>query len=134
VASGNIKVATNGKRSTGHMVGTRERLWAAKLICVVVSIIAVVGLHNVAKQPSAASAAGSPQELIQVAQLFNSREKEFLERMHSLSERLERIKAEVLKEIGEEKYWRMLEIMDDLIDEDDCENHRTIRSQILKDM
>jgi len=63
-------------------------------------MIAMAGLCEAIKQPSTVDAAMNPQEVMQVAQLFKSREQKFKERKKYLLDKLKRIRAEVQAEDG----------------------------------
>ncbi len=115
MASGNTR--RDKDRCLSHLSGgTRKRLRAAKVLCVVVGMIAMAGLCEVMKQPSTADAAMNPQEVMPVAQLFKSREQKFREREKYLLDKLTRIRAKVQAEDGGKFYVEMQERMAILIE------------------
>lgn len=136
MASGNTR--RDKDRCLSHLSGgTRKRLRAAKLLCVVVGMIAIVGLCEVTKQPSTADAAMNPQGIMQVAQLFKSREQKFREREKYLLDKLTRIRKEVRAEDGGKFYEIMQEYMAQLIkdagDKENIEMYEFASKQISDD-
>jgi len=135
MASGNTR--TDKVRCLGDLsCGTGKRLRAVKMSCVVVGMIAMIGLCDLIKQPSTANAAMNPQGVVQVAQLFKSREQRFKERKKYLLDKLTRIRKEVRAEDGGKFYSTMQEDMVEIIKSASCKevaDYYQLKNKLIND-
>lgn len=132
-----IKTIKNDSYSNNFIMSIYEKLKAAKIPFAVAGMVAAMGIYDLVEQPCRANMAQQIDNTMQVALLSKAKDEKFLNRMDSLSRKLETIKLKALQEMGEQGYNTMLSAINKAINE--CtesykiSKYEKIKQQIIKD-